>query len=95
MKSRASTSDKRAFPNATPDDFVRHGLADLCVIIPAYNEETGIESTVCELRAALPEIEIIVLDDGSTDATLTVINVQKQETILYLIHTHGTLETQQ
>ena len=44
-------------------------LADLCVIIPAYNEEKGIENTVRDLRDACPEVEIVVVDDGSTDGT--------------------------
>ncbi|HEV3482152.1 MAG TPA: glycosyltransferase family 2 protein [Candidatus Acidoferrales bacterium] len=43
------------------------------VVIPAYNEESGIPSVVAELRRVLgnyaASIEIIVVDDGSTDST--------------------------
>jgi glycosyltransferase involved in cell wall biosynthesis len=45
------------------------------VIIPAYNEEDGLESVVSEIRKHLENqadaggLEIIVIDDGSTDAT--------------------------
>jgi glycosyltransferase involved in cell wall biosynthesis len=40
------------------------------ILLPAFNEEEGIAAVLRELRAALPkEAEIIVVDDGSTDAT--------------------------
>lgn len=53
---------------------VRNGLVvlndkHLLVIIPAYNEEESIESTVDELTAALPGIEYLVVNDGSKDGT--------------------------
>ncbi|MBP9773593.1 MAG: glycosyltransferase family 2 protein [Candidatus Peribacteraceae bacterium] len=39
------------------------------VIIPAYNEQDGIGSVIDVIRAQHPSAEIIVVDDGSTDAT--------------------------
>nr|WP_269085589.1 glycosyltransferase [Nonomuraea pusilla] len=41
------------------------------VIVPAYNEEAGIEATVRSLvnTTYQGEVEVIVVDDGSTDAT--------------------------
>lgn len=45
------------------------GLRDLCVIIPAYNEEAGIGDTLRTLVAECPGAEIVVVDDGSTDRT--------------------------
>ena len=44
-------------------------LSQLAVIIPAFNEELGIEDTVGSLRAECPGVEIIVVDDGSSDRT--------------------------
>jgi glycosyltransferase involved in cell wall biosynthesis len=41
----------------------------LSVCIPAYNEQEGIEATLRTLRANLPEAELIVVDDGSSDDT--------------------------
>ena len=43
------------------------------VIVPAYNEEGGLAAVLNELREQLDEsIEILVVDDGSTDRTAAV-----------------------
>ncbi|MCI8887391.1 MAG: glycosyltransferase family 2 protein [Hungatella sp.] len=39
------------------------------VIIPAYNEEANIEAVVEELRRDCPELDYIVVNDGSRDGT--------------------------
>jgi glycosyltransferase involved in cell wall biosynthesis len=41
-------------------------------IVPALNEERSIAGVIAEIRAADPEFEVIVIDDGSTDRTGTV-----------------------
>lgn len=38
-------------------------------LVPAYNEEGSIGGVIDEIRAADPEIEIVVVDDGSDDDT--------------------------
>ena len=38
-------------------------------IVPGYNEEGSIGAVIDEIRAADPEIEIVVVDDGSRDRT--------------------------
>ena len=43
----------------------------LCVI-PAYNEERAIGSVLSALRNGSPELDILVVDDGSTDGTAAV-----------------------
>src|SRR4030095_2804247 len=44
------------------------------VILPAYNESTGIVSSVTALLdLRYPRNEVIVVNDGSTDATLEVL----------------------
>lgn len=43
------------------------------VIVPAYNEEAGIESTLLSLFSCKYPMEIIVVDDGSTDGTADVV----------------------
>jgi glycosyltransferase involved in cell wall biosynthesis len=39
------------------------------VVIPAYNEEPRVAATVKGVRAAVPDAEIIVVDDASRDGT--------------------------
>lgn len=39
------------------------------IIMPAWNEEEAVGATIRELRAELPEIDLLVVNDGSTDAT--------------------------
>ena len=43
--------------------------ADLLVVMPALNEEGSVARVVKEVRAALPDTPVLVVDDGSTDAT--------------------------
>ena len=44
----------------------------ISVILPAKNEAEGLQRTLSALRAQLPDAEVIVVDDGSTDATASV-----------------------
>lgn len=39
------------------------------VIIPAYNEEESIGRVLRDVRASLPEADVLVVNDGSTDGT--------------------------
>jgi glycosyltransferase involved in cell wall biosynthesis len=51
----------------------------ISVIVPAYNEEVTIEKVLRTLLAAVPQVyEIIVVDDGSTDATAAIVKAFKQ-----------------
>lgn len=60
------------------------------IIVPAYNEEIGIISTVRSLLTLqYPQFEIIVVDDGSKDQTLTkLIEAYGLEVIDYAIRKH-------
>ncbi|MFC8664227.1 glycosyltransferase [Streptomyces sp. NPDC057199] len=50
--------------------WLREVTEPVSVLVPAYNEEAGIESTVRSLLASdYPQLQIIVIDDGSTDRT--------------------------
>ena len=42
------------------------------VVVPAHNEEDSVAAVVSEIRAADPDFEIVVVDDGSTDRTAEV-----------------------
>jgi len=39
------------------------------VIVPAYNEEGSVGSVVAEIRREAPDFDVLVIDDGSIDAT--------------------------
>lgn len=61
---------------ATPADTIRRGSegakpASLrrLAIVPALNEAGSIESVIGEIRLEDPDFEVLVVDDGSTDAT--------------------------
>ncbi|KPI07703.1 glycosyl transferase family 2 [Actinobacteria bacterium OV450] len=43
------------------------------VIVPAYNESAGIEAAVRSLLASDHPVEVIVVDDGSTDGTADIV----------------------
>jgi glycosyltransferase involved in cell wall biosynthesis len=47
-------------------------MSKLLAIVPAYNEEAAIGSTVADNRAHAPEFDVLVVDDGSTDDTSRV-----------------------
>jgi glycosyltransferase involved in cell wall biosynthesis len=44
-------------------------VADTLVFIPAWNEEDNLPAVLEELRGRLPAVEVLVVDDGSTDGT--------------------------
>lgn len=44
----------------------------LLVVIPAWNEEETLPAVVAELRAAVPDADVVVVNDGSTDRTSDV-----------------------
>lgn len=50
------------------------------ILIPAYNEEICIEKTLTScIHQTYPNIEIVVINDGSTDKTLEVVNNFKKK----------------
>ncbi len=47
-------------------------MAETLVFVPAWNEERNLPPVLEELRRELPEADVVVVDDGSTDATARV-----------------------
>jgi cellulose synthase/poly-beta-1,6-N-acetylglucosamine synthase-like glycosyltransferase len=75
--------------NAKKEEFLKHlqHIRPLIsVIIPAFNEEEGILKTIKSLKEqTYPDIEIIVVDDGSTDRTAQLCqHLQKRGEIKFL-----------
>ena len=46
--------------------------AETLVFVPAWNEEANLPAVLDELGAGLPEADVLVVDDGSTDRTAEV-----------------------
>ena len=70
-----ATAHRRRARRRAPS--VRHGpgyLPDVSVVIPAYNEAAGIAATIRSMvaRRYRGRIEVIVVDDGSTDGTAAI-----------------------
>ncbi|MBW2043250.1 MAG: glycosyltransferase, partial [Deltaproteobacteria bacterium] len=42
-------------------------FSEIAVIIPAFNEEQAIGDLIEELRQCIPDVHIVVINDGSGD----------------------------
>jgi glycosyltransferase involved in cell wall biosynthesis len=47
-------------------------VSDTVVFIPAWNEEANLPGVIDDLHAVLPDADVLVVDDGSTDGTADV-----------------------
>ena len=47
-------------------------MSDTLVFVPAWNEEQNLPAVLDELAAGLPDVDVLVVDDGSTDGTARV-----------------------
>ena len=62
-------------------------LPEVSIIVPAYDEELTISKVISELlrlQKIIPSMEIIVIDDGSTDDTALI--ASKCSSIKLIIH---------
>jgi glycosyltransferase involved in cell wall biosynthesis len=47
-------------------------VPDVLVVLPAFNEREALPGVVAELRTSLPDAELLVVDDGSSDDTAEI-----------------------
>jgi glycosyltransferase involved in cell wall biosynthesis len=47
-------------------------VADTLVFIPAWNEEASLPEVLADARRELPDVDVLVIDDGSSDDTAAV-----------------------
>lgn len=50
-------------------------------VIPAFNEEECIVSTVEELKESCPEVDFLIVNDGSSDSTQAICNAKAYNTV--------------
>ena len=58
-------------------------MADTLVFVPAWNEEQNLPAVLDELRLELPEADVLVIDDGSTDGTAAVARAHGAEVLSF------------
>jgi glycosyltransferase involved in cell wall biosynthesis len=64
----AAAGQERAV-RASEDGSPAVGEDKLLIVIPAYNEAGRVGAVVADVRCTLPEADVLVIDDGSDDAT--------------------------
>jgi glycosyltransferase involved in cell wall biosynthesis len=47
-------------------------VRDLLVVVPAWNEQASVGHVIKEIGSACPQADVLVVDDGSSDATASV-----------------------
>jgi len=58
-------------------------VSDTLVFIPAWNEENNLPGVLDALRAQLPAVDVLVVDDGSTDETAAVARAHGAEVLSF------------
>jgi glycosyltransferase involved in cell wall biosynthesis len=58
-------------------------VSDTLVFIPAWNEEQNLPAVLGELRGQLPDADVLVVDDGSTDRTADVAREHGAEVVSF------------
>ena len=56
-------------------------MSDTVVFIPAWNEEENLPAVLDDLERELPDVDVLVVDDGSTDGTAEVARNQGAEVL--------------
>jgi len=56
------------------------------VIIPAYNEEMSVGKVIEDIKHHLPQVDILVVNDGSTDSTG---DLSRRKGVLVLEHPYN------
>lgn len=59
------------------------GSSDTLVFIPAWNEEKNLPAVLDELAQELPDVDLLVVDDGSADGTARVAREHGAEVISF------------
>ncbi|MCL6553407.1 MAG: glycosyltransferase family 2 protein [Firmicutes bacterium] len=52
------------------------------IVLPLYNEEATLPQVLAEVRAAAPDADVLVVDDGSTDRSPEILRAQPELAVL-------------
>lgn len=58
-------------------------MKDTVVFIPAWNEEDNLPAVLDELHAELPGVDVLVIDDGSTDTTAALARARGADVVSF------------
>ena len=58
-------------------------MSDTVVFIPAWNEEQNLPAVLDDLHRELPDVDVLVVDDGSTDGTAAVARAHGAEVLSF------------
>lgn len=63
------------------------GIGRVLVCIPTYNERDSLPETVRRLRAAVPAVDVLVVDDGSPDGTGAIADqLHERDPAVHVLH---------
>lgn len=75
-------------PGSTDSEFA--DLGRILVIIPTYNEKDNVSSIVSRVRAATPEVHVLVADDNSPDGTGVIADrIAAEDDHVHVMHRMG------
>ena len=61
-------------------------MAGTVIFIPAWNEEASLPGVLTDARRAIPEADLLVIDDGSTDATAEVARAHGADVVSFPVN---------
>ena len=64
------------------------GRARVSVVMPVYNEEATLEAIVRRVKEVAPDVELVAVDDGSADASASILNRLEAEGLVDRVLAH-------
>jgi glycosyltransferase involved in cell wall biosynthesis len=74
--------ERRSIPKAEPTAPLAWDRVVLSVVIPCYNEKATAETLLRKVRRVPLQLEVIVVDDGSTDGTRDILSRLDEEGVI-------------